>query len=73
MLNKLATIVYFLCFKKQTLELLLHLSFNHRFLQMACKIFLSGFEIYPDVKKLLRGHRAILSYLGLNFPQIQSR
>ena len=28
MLNKLATIVYSLCFKKQTLELLLHLSFK---------------------------------------------
>ena len=33
----------------------------------------SGFKIYQDVKKLLRGHRAILSYLGLKFPQIQSR
>ena len=28
MLNKLATIAYSLCFKKQTLELLLHLSFK---------------------------------------------
>ena len=28
MLNKFATIVYSLCFKKQTLELLLHLSFK---------------------------------------------
>ena len=28
MLNKLAAIVYSLCFKKQTLELLLHLSFK---------------------------------------------
>ena len=27
-LNKLETIVYSLCFKKQTLELLLHLSFK---------------------------------------------
>ena len=27
-LNKLATIVYCLCFKKQTVELLLHLSFK---------------------------------------------
>ena len=27
-LNKLKTIVYSLCFKKQTLELLLHLSFK---------------------------------------------
>ena len=25
------------------------------------------------MKKLLRGHQAILSYLGLKFPQIQSR
>ena len=25
------------------------------------------------MKKLLRGHRAILSYLGLKFSQIQSR
>ena len=31
MLNKLATIVYFFCFKKQTLELLLHLSLNAEF------------------------------------------
>ena len=30
-------------------------------------------EKNSDVKKLLRGHRAILSYLGLKFPQIQSR
>ena len=28
MLNKLETIVYSLCFKKQTLQLLLHLSFK---------------------------------------------
>ena len=28
MLNKLATTAYSLCFKKQTLELLLHLSFK---------------------------------------------
>ena len=27
-LNKLETIFYFLCFKKQTLDLLLHLSFK---------------------------------------------
>ena len=27
-LNKLATVIYSLCFKKQTLELLLHLSFK---------------------------------------------
>ena len=64
MLNKLATIVYSLCFKKQTLELLLHLSF---------KAELLGFKIYSDLKKLLRGHPAILSYLGPKFPQIQSR
>ena len=28
MLNELATIIYSLCFKKQTLELLLHLTFK---------------------------------------------
>ena len=32
-----------------------------------------GFKIYQDVKKSLRGHRAILSYIGLKFPQIKSR
>ena len=61
MLNELATIVYSLCFKKQTLELLLHLSFK------------AELPTNSDVKKLLRGHRAILSYLGPKFPQIQSR
>ena len=30
-LNKLETIVYYLCFKKQTLELLLHLSVKAEF------------------------------------------
>ena len=32
-----------------------------------------GFNIYPDVKKLFQGHRAILSYLDLKFPQFQPR
>ena len=36
------------------------------------RYFFLGFKIYSDVKKLLRGHRAILSYLGLKFPQTQS-
>ena len=42
------------------------------FLQMAFKIFL-GFKIYPHLKKLLRGHRAIVSYLVLQSPQFQTR
>ena len=70
MLNKLATIVYSLCFKKQTLELLLHLSFKA---EVPLRYFFLGFKIYSDVKKLLRGYQAILSYLGLKVPQIQSR
>ena len=40
---------------------------------MVFKIFFLGFKIYEDVKKFLRGHRGILSYLGLKFPQIQSQ
>ena len=31
------------------------------------------FKIYPDVKKLLRGHWLILSYLGLKFPELKPR
>ena len=59
---------------KQTIELLLHLSFKaERFLQMAFKIFISWFKIYLGVAKLLRGHRAILSYSGLKFSQFQPR
>ena len=42
-LNKPATIVYSLCFKKQTTELLLHLSFKAELPKMTFKIFLSWF------------------------------
>ena len=42
-LNKLATIVYSLCFEKQTIELLLHLSFKAELPKMTFKIFLSWF------------------------------
>ena len=31
--------------------------------------FFLGFKVYPCVKKVLLGHRVILSYIGLNFPQ----
>ena len=68
MLKKLATIVYSLCFKKQTLELLLHLSFKAELpTKWPLRYFFLGLKIYSDVKKLLRGHRAILSYLGPKF------
>ena len=35
---------------------------------MVFKIFFLGFKIHSDVKKLLLGHWAILSYLGFKFP-----
>ena len=34
-------------------------------------MFLSWFRICPEVKKLLRGHRAFFSYLGLKFSLFQ--
>ena len=74
MLNKLAAIVYSICFKKQTLELLLHLPFKAELpTNGLLRYFFLGFKIYSDVKKLLRGYWAILSYLGPKFPQIQSQ
>ena len=53
-LSKLATVIFPLCFKKQTLELLLYLSLQ------------TALFINPDVKKLFWGDRTLLSYLGLN-------
>ena len=50
-------------------ELLLHLSFKAELPTNGRQDFFLGFKIYPDVKKLLQGHWAILSYLGLQFPQ----
>ena len=41
---------------------------------MAFKYVFLGFKIYPDEAiGPLRGHWAILSYLGLKFPQFQPR
>ena len=40
---------------------------------MPSRYFFLGFKIYPDVKKLLRSHRTILSYFVLKFPQFQPR
>ena len=40
---------------------------------MAFKIFLSWLSNLTRREKLLRGDRAILSYLDLKFPKIQSR
>ena len=49
-LNKLATIVYSLCYKKQTPELLLDLSFKA---ELPAKYLqdIPGFKICADVKK----------------------
>ena len=70
-LNKLATAVYSLCFKRQTLELLLYLSFKVELPTEGLRDICLGFKIYPGLKKLLRGHQIILSYLELNFAQVQ--
>ena len=72
-ITKFCKIIHFVLFtlKKQTLELLLRL--NQNLLQIAFKIFFLGLKFDPDVKKPLRGHEVILSYLGLKFPQFQPR
>ena len=66
-LNKPTAIVYSLCFKKQTLELLLYLFFKAELPPNSLQDIY--FKNYPDMKKQLRGHRAIFSCLGLTFPQ----
>ena len=58
---------------QKNLQQLFILLLKQSFLQMAFKYLFLGFKIYSDVKKLLRGHQAILSYLGPKLPQIQSR
>ena len=65
-LHKLATFIYPLCFWKQTLELLLHLSFKVELTSNGLQDIFFGFKIYPGVEKLLQDHQAFLSYLGLN-------
>ena len=60
--------------KKETLELLLYLSFKVEFFTYGFQaIFFPAFKISADVKNLLLVHGAFHSYLGLKFPEFLPR